>query len=253
MWLAPERAELADNARQRRLAGPSGCGLCGMESLADAVRPPPRVYLDARFDAAADRRRDGGTARRADAEPADPRGARRRLLASAAQGLVALREDVGRHNALDKLAGALAREGVAAAKGCCCCPAASRSNWCRRRRCSARRSSSRSPRRPRWRCALPRRPASPGRHRAGRRVRGVHPSRAHRSRSRCNMSPDKLAYMANQIGQLLRPSAARQGGCGDRPTPAPVLGSADARHDPGAIRDGERCSSIRWSARQSNN
>src|SRR3984957_1378791 len=52
MWLAPQRADRIA-IRQRRLAGPSGCGLCGLESLADAVRTLPRITSAASFDATA--------------------------------------------------------------------------------------------------------------------------------------------------------------------------------------------------------
>ncbi|MBV8703955.1 MAG: formate dehydrogenase accessory sulfurtransferase FdhD, partial [Acetobacteraceae bacterium] len=48
MWLTAARAAVADK-RRRRLAGPSGCGLCGIESLADAARPPARVASPACF------------------------------------------------------------------------------------------------------------------------------------------------------------------------------------------------------------
>src|SRR5271156_6836188 len=42
MDLATERLD-ALTKRQRRLAGPSGCGLCGLDSLAAAIRPAPPV------------------------------------------------------------------------------------------------------------------------------------------------------------------------------------------------------------------
>jgi FdhD protein len=115
MWLAEERVPVAE-ARRRRLAGPSGCGLCGIESLADAVRPSPAVCGTVRFAAV-----DVATAMAA--LPAAQRLNQATHAVHAAGfwtttcGLVAVREDVGRHNALDKLAGALARQHVAAADG----------------------------------------------------------------------------------------------------------------------------------------
>ena len=133
MWLAPDRID-ALTVRQRRLAGPSGCGLCGLQSLADAVRQPPRVTADPHFTPA-------GVVAAMAAMPAAQRLNQQTHAVHAAafwhpaRGMVALREDVGRHNALDKLAGALARaQARTPATGCCCCPAASRSSWCRRRR-----------------------------------------------------------------------------------------------------------------------
>lgn len=115
MWLAPERIDRVTQ-RQRRLAGPSGCGLCGLESLADAVRAPPHIASDAHFDASAIH-----TAM-AVLPAAQKLNQQTHAVHAAAfwhpqRGLVALREDVGRHNALDKLTGALARDGVAVAEG----------------------------------------------------------------------------------------------------------------------------------------
>ncbi len=115
MWLAPERADTMTQ-RQRRLAGPSGCGLCGLESLADAVRTPPHIASGAHFDTTAIH-----TAMAA-LPAAQKLNQQTRAVHAAAfwhphRGLVALREDVGRHNALDKLAGALARDGAVVAEG----------------------------------------------------------------------------------------------------------------------------------------
>ncbi len=115
MWLAPARAAAAE-ARRRRLTGPGGCGLCGIDSLREAVRTPPRVAAAGCFSAA-----QIGAAMAALA-PAQRLNAATRATHAAGfwtadAGLAVLREDVGRHNALDKLAGALARAGRSAAGG----------------------------------------------------------------------------------------------------------------------------------------
>ena len=115
MDLAGDRLD-ALTKRQRRLAGPSGCGLCGLDSLAAAVRPAPPVSAGRVFTPAMIQ-----DAMRA-MQPAQILNAATHAVHAAAfwtpeHGLIALREDVGRHNALDKLAGALARTGVVAANG----------------------------------------------------------------------------------------------------------------------------------------
>ncbi len=115
MWLAPERMDQL-SVRQRRLAGPSGCGLCGLESLADAIRKPPRVATDPRIHPTTI------TAAIAALPVGQHLNQQTHAVHAAAfwhptRGIVALREDVGRHNAVDKLAGALARADVSAADG----------------------------------------------------------------------------------------------------------------------------------------
>ena len=107
LWLAgPPAAALAE--RRRKLVGPTGCGLCGVDSLAEAARPPPPVRDGLTVTPAAIH---GAMAALAGAQRL---GAATRAVHAAGwwtenAGLVAIREDVGRHNALDKLAGALAR------------------------------------------------------------------------------------------------------------------------------------------------
>jgi FdhD protein len=115
MWLAPERAELI-NARRRQIAGPTGCGLCGVDSIAQAVRPPAIVPPDGGFSQAAVTAAIQSIAALQEIN-IQTRAVHAAAFWTPAQGTVALREDVGRHNALDKLCGALALADVAARDG----------------------------------------------------------------------------------------------------------------------------------------
>jgi FdhD protein len=115
IWLkAPEAAEFL--GRRRKMAGPTGCGLCGVESLTEAMRPPPAVGEGRSFTP------DQIMTAVESLFPLQVLNRETRAVHAAGfwepeRGLVAVREDVGRHNALDKLAGALAREGTNARSG----------------------------------------------------------------------------------------------------------------------------------------
>ena len=115
MWLAQSRADRLSE-RRRHIAGPTGCGLCGIDSIAEAVRPAATVAHGRSFSP-----REIMTAMQS-IPPLQPINIETRAVHAAAfwtpaRGIAALREDVGRHNALDKLAGALAHQQLAASEG----------------------------------------------------------------------------------------------------------------------------------------
>ena len=114
MWLNKRKADRLQE-RRRYIAGPTGCGLCGINNLGShpsgggcRVRP---AILAAQIMAAM---RSVASRQKLNIET---RAVHAAAFWDAAGGIVALREDVGRHNALDKLSGALARAGVAAGEG----------------------------------------------------------------------------------------------------------------------------------------
>lgn len=115
MAIPAERAEaLVD--RGRNLPGYGGCGVCGSASVESVLRAPPRVASGLRL---------GGNALRlafAQLRERQPLNAATGAthaagFADAGGELLLVREDVGRHNALDKLIGAMASTGVASGDG----------------------------------------------------------------------------------------------------------------------------------------
>ena len=102
--------------RKRALAGRTGCGLCGTESIAEAVRPIRGVVARIEVDAASIAR--GMQALAAGQALQRATGATHAAAWISLDGAMgAVREDVGRHNALDKLIGALSRAGFDPASG----------------------------------------------------------------------------------------------------------------------------------------
>lgn len=101
-----ERAD-ALASRGRALVGRTGCGLCGVTTIDDALRPGRTVDAPQRLDPAAIFR--AAAALRAWQTYNDGTGAVHAAAWVAADGsIVFVREDVGRHNALDKVIGAMA-------------------------------------------------------------------------------------------------------------------------------------------------
>lgn len=114
MLEADAAASVIQRARMR--VAESSCGLCGLENLEQLARPLPAITAKPRME-------KGGIfqalAALGDHQPLSHETGAVHAAAFCAPdgGITCVREDVGRHNAFDKLLGALAREGVAVASG----------------------------------------------------------------------------------------------------------------------------------------
>lgn len=107
-------APLRERLRLRLVEG--SCGLCGLESIEQVLRPLPALAAPPAISAA------GVEQALAELGKHQPLGEATGAMHAAAfcapdGGILAAREDVGRHNALDKLTGHLARDGIDPASG----------------------------------------------------------------------------------------------------------------------------------------
>lgn len=115
LTIAPERFA-ALLRRQRNLTGRTGCGLCGTETLDQALRQPARIGRDIDVSAA---QLHAALAHLKDHQPLNTMTGSIHAAAwcMPEEGIRIVREDVGRHNALDKVIGALVRGEHDAAAG----------------------------------------------------------------------------------------------------------------------------------------
>lgn len=112
----PDARDAALANRQRNLPGYGSCGVCGSADIDAVLRTPPRIAVDTRIDEASLHRALAALHER---QPLNVvTGATHAAgFANRDGGLLLVREDVGRHNALDKLIGAMAAQGIGADSG----------------------------------------------------------------------------------------------------------------------------------------
>jgi len=115
MDIAAEDAERLA-ARTRALVARTGCGLCGVETIADALRVPERIAhtLDISRDALFLAGHELAKRQTLNDATSTVHAA---AWANRFGEILIVREDVGRHNALDKVLGAMARGGVTTRDG----------------------------------------------------------------------------------------------------------------------------------------
>lgn len=110
-WLVAER-EQALAARRRTMAGPVGCGLCGIDSLDQAARSLPAITAPGAAFSASEISEATDALRGQQPLHDATRAVHAAGLLLPGRGIILAREDVGRHNALDKLLGAMLRDGI---------------------------------------------------------------------------------------------------------------------------------------------
>lgn len=102
----PQQCFDALEQRQRGLEGRSGCGMCGTSELQAALRPAKRVGHGRRLTADCIHT---GLSALAQQQPLNARSGGVHAAGFVHDGTILVREDVGRHNAVDKLVGAMLR------------------------------------------------------------------------------------------------------------------------------------------------
>ncbi len=113
MWITDDAAKRME-ARRRSMLGPVGCGLCGIDSLEQALRDLPPVQSAITLTAA---EVDQATEALRQHQPLHDQTRAVHAAGFWRGGIIAACEDVGRHNALDKLIGTLVQQGIDPATG----------------------------------------------------------------------------------------------------------------------------------------